>query len=639
VTSVGSDSGHALDLDADDAARVRTGRDLMIEADRHPWAVNRPHLEMLELVAAHVRQRPRGAVIVTGAVDVTSWCDALSAVWPDLRLTAVRVGDDEAATHVRLTTEGPYDLVIDASDTSAVDQALLFLRLFMHLDKWRSYISRRLVPLEEGVALTASAVAPEKSPTTDTPEDDADASRDALGPPAWPVDDALPNENVPPGLPWADSMWSLLSAAVDARSRDIRDTPGMIPRDRDVAGIGSCLSEVHVHSKVLRAVNSGRFAPKLRETEVDAVLEARPELGERLAVLPPVSWSPTISYETNRASDPYVQTTFRVPPMTLRRYDRPTCSRSQVVTSHNILFPESFRQNWMERMTNIYVADKGPRFGEVRRDLSDALALPGAWFHLDSEWPGHFGHLMTEQLSRMWAWDRVRRMDPDVKILMTVQHDRDPAVLAPFEIDILAAFGITPDDVHIFTGAVVPERLYTATGMFSLPRWVAPAMLDVWDRVGESLMYTAPPADHSRRIFISRRPSLKRTCHNVSEVEDMMGQRGFTVIHPEDYDVAQQVHLFRAADVVAGFAGSGLFSLALCPTPKRVITLGSDAYTARNEFLISAARGHTLTSVQSRPDVAQPRGHWTTEAFVSGFTFDFDDEGRYLEAVLDGLER
>ena len=124
----------------------------------------------------------------------------------------------------------------------------------------------------------------------------------------------------------------------------------------------------------------------------------------------------------------------------------------------------------------------------MRRDISAPDGLPGAWFHLDSEWPGHFGHLVTEQVSRMWAWERVRELEPDVKVLLTLQHDREPAVLAPFEIDILGAFGITPEDIHVFTAASRPERLYTSTGMFSLPRLVHPSMAAIWNRVGDHVV-------------------------------------------------------------------------------------------------------------------------------------------------------
>jgi capsular polysaccharide biosynthesis protein len=601
-------------------------------AEGQQWSVVRPHLAAMEVVVTALQGSTDAKVVVVGGADVESWSDILSAQWPELRITRVRLPDDASATHARLTAEGPFDLVVDASDESSNDQALLFERVFMHLDRGGQYVVRQLVPEQIGhdhATQQAAADLHRRQEASVTPS----SGGVRIG-----ADDALPNENLPVDRVPVGHLWALIARAQEARVRDYRDDRVDPAEYRDVEGLGRSLEEVHVHSKVLRVVNGARVAPKLREEEVDAVLEGRPELGARLEVLPALTWTATCAYDVNREADPYVQTRLDVPPMTLRRYDAPTCSRGQVVTRDDILFPETFRQNWMERLANIYVVERAPRFGTVRRDISAPDDLPGAWFHLDSEWPGHFGHLLTEQLSRMWAWDRVRELEPDVKVLLTLQHDREPAVLAPFEIEVLGAFGITPDDVHVFTAPCRPERLYTATGMFSLPRVIHPDLAAVWDRVGDHVVRTAPERERPGRIFVSRRPSLKRSCHNVAEVEDFFAGRGFEIVHPEDHPLAEQIALFRAADTIAGFAGSGLFSLAFCRTPKRVVALGPDAYTARNEYLIAALRGHDLTAVRSRSDLEHPHGSWTQQAFASRFTFDFDDEGRFLADRLDRIE-
>ncbi|GAB3059951.1 hypothetical protein GCM10027053_22540 [Intrasporangium mesophilum] len=638
-------------------------QELVRLAQEQDWQDVRPHLGAMEVVVEAVGQQVEGKVAVVGGADVDPWAAILTERWPDLRVTRVHVTDDASDAHVRLTIQGPLDAIIDASDTTGNEQALLFERVFMHLRKGGSFVARRLVPHPAPpprtpptppagdtppAPATPTAATPTGATPTAAPTEVAEPGKPAgveARSPEFPrdarlaYDEALPNENLPPEPPYDGDLWGLVSAAQAARTRDFHDHLDVGPGYRDIEGLGSCLAEVHVHSKVLRVVNGLRVAPKLREEEVDPVLAARPGLGERLEVLPGVTWASEIAYDFNRPRDPYVQTVFPTPPMTLRRYDAPVCSRGQIVTKGDLLFPETFRQGWMDRLANVYVVEKAPRFGLVRRDISKPDELPGAWFHLDSEWPGHFGHLLTEQLSRLWALDRVREIEPDVKILTTLTHDRDPMVLAPFEIEILGAFGIEPDDIHVFTNPCRPERLYTATGMYSLPRFVHPRMASIWDRVGDHVVRTAgPEEERPRRIFASRRPTLKRACHNTRAVEELFAAHGFAVIHPEDHSLGEQVAMFRAADVVGGFAGSGLFSLAFCPTPKQVISLGPDTYTARNEYLISAVRGHSLTSVFSRPDLDHPAGSWTQKAFASGFTFDFDEEGRFLEERLARLD-
>ena len=613
---------------------VSPASELVRRADQQRWADVRPHLAAMEVVVDALQGRDDAVVLVVGGPDAAPWSTVLQAQWPASRVSTVQLPDDASATHARLTLEGPFDLVVDASDENGNDQALLFQRVFMHLRAGGQYVARRLVPHPLGDDAAPTSRSGETLAQRQVASVTASAGGTRIA-----VDDALPNENLPPDAPYAGDLWGLVAAAQEARIRDFRDHRADAPAYRDVEGLGRSLEQVHVHSKVLRVVNGVRVAPKLREEEVDTVLAGRPELGQRLDALPAVTWTATCAYDVNRVADPYVQSRLTVPEMVLRRYDAPTCSRGQIVTRDDVLFPETFRQNWMERIANVYVVERAPRFGTVRRDISTPDELPGAWFHLDSEWPGHFGHLMTEQLSRLWAWDRVRELEPDVKVLMTLQHDREPAVLAPFEIDILGAFGIAPDDVHVFTAPCRPERLYTSTGMFSLPRFIHPGMASIWDRVGDHVVQRAERRRRPDRSFVSRRPSLKRSCHNVDEVEAFFAGRGFEVVHPEDHPLAEQVALFRAAGTIAGFAGSGLFSLAFCKAPKRVFALGPDAYTARNEYLISALRGHDLTAVRSRSDLEHPEGSWTQQAFASSFTVDLDDEGRFLADRLDRLDR
>ena len=106
------------------------------------------------------------------------------------------------------------------------------------------------------------------------------------------------------------------------------------------------------------------------------------------------------------------------------------------------------------------------------------------------------------------------------------------------------------------------------------------------------------------RLFCSRRPG-KRTCHNAAEVEALFAAHGFTVVFPEDHPLPEQARMVREADVVAGFAGSGMFQIAFAGGPKHVILVGSESYTASNEYLISSVVGHRLDLVLCRPDVAE----------------------------------
>ena len=124
----------------------------------------------------------------------------------------------------------------------------------------------------------------------------------------------------------------------------------------------------------------------------------------------------------------------------------------------------------------------------------------------------------------------------------------------------------------------------------------------------------------------------------AGDVEALFESHGFTVLFPEDHPLPEQVRLVREADVVAGFAGSGMFQIAFAGGPKHVILVASESYTATNEYLISSVVGHRLDLALCRPDVPKPEdGGFSQEWYHSDFTFDDAREGVFLREVLASL--
>ena len=109
------------------------------------------------------------------------------------------------------------------------------------------------------------------------------------------------------------------------------------------------------------------------------------------------------------------------------------------------------------------------------------------------------------------------------------------------------------------------------------------------------------------------------------------------MIFPEDHPLPEQVRMVREADVVAGFAGSGMFQIAFAGGPKHVILVGSESYTASNEYLISSVVGHRLDLVLCRPDVPMEGERFSNASYQSDFTYDDDREGHFLRRVLADL--
>ena len=107
---------------------------------------------------------------------------------------------------------------------------------------------------------------------------------------------------------------------------------------------------------------------------------------------------------------------------------------------------------------------------------------------------------------------------------------------------------------------------------------------------------------------------------------------GFEVVYPEDHPLTVQATMARRAEVIAGFSGSGMFSVALADSPTHVIVIGSESYTAINEYRLSSFIGHQVDMVWCRAD-RPVRG----KPFFADFTYDDAREGRFLRQVLDEL--
>jgi len=120
----------------------------------------------------------------------------------------------------------------------------------------------------------------------------------------------------------------------------------------------------------------------------------------------------------------------------------------------------------------------------------------------------------------------------------------------------------------------------------------------------------------------------------MPEVEQFFAEEGFAVVRPEQYSLAEQISMFRGAEVLAGFAGSALFT-TMFAGPQRRIVIASRGYTARNEYLISAVRGGELHMFWGPPETEQPDRGWVWEAFQSDFDFDVDANADRLRRVIE----
>lgn len=521
--------------------------------------------------------RPRVAVLLPASARLTS---AIRAALPDAEL--VEAPPDVSERHVLLTATGPFDGVVDRQVGPRRKRAVAARR--------RRFLTTAYHLRAGGVYLVPGGAS------------ELGASPGALG-------RLLRNaEQAPEG------------SLVAARARmSLRTTIRIAVRDHVTAHV--------VGDHLVLSHDLPDVRVKLREDEFDALIADEIVPHRLLKVIP--AGDPPAPPPLREGPEPGRPRTDR--PITraelrFREYRDVVVAPKQLVFDGRLLLPDSYRHNQWPVLRHDLMLDVAGRFAVPREPQpADPPRLEGTYLHLDNEHRGHFGHLMTESLSRTWTWPEALAIDPDVRVLVGATRVR-PRPLE-YEYLLMEACGIPRDRIDVIDSPVRVDRLLSGSPMFSHPEFVHPLIVDTWRRAGDALAAQAEDRERPRRIFIGRR-SDKRGCINGAELEAEFIASGFEVIFPEDYSLPEQVALFRNAEVIGGYAGSALFQIAFVPEPTHLIRISGSTYRPRNEYLMAAVLGHRIDAV-----ICPGEGR----TIHASYRYDPDREGPWLRQILGEL--
>lgn len=434
------------------------------------------------------------------------------------------------------------------------------------------------------------------------------------------------------------ALWQALRSVVSRRGIEAAYERS---QEQEWNGLAAAIGRVDVGPRHLVLTNRVSAVALLRDQELRGVARRRrdPAISVRVSERPAPFTSRAVLGESTARDPQRMPKTYRVPALHVHEYRDVTCVPKQLVVKGNLVLPDSFRHPGYLWLTNRSLRPMTRLFGEAVPTPS--RRLEGSYFHLDGEVRHHFGHVMTEHLSRLWAWPEAKAADPDLRAL--VSSGRRHTELAEWQAALYEAAGVAREDIVTIREPVVVDRLVAATPMFSMPTYVHPGIAEVWDRIAAALEAQAKGIDIPERIFVTRGRRLKRWCHETVELERILGEHGYAAIRPERLPISHQVVLFRRAKAIAGFAGSGMFPLMFAAEPKPVLLIRSQGYTASNEYLIASVRGHRLETLTGHPDAERAGGSrraWPTDwdnrdlAARSAFHVDLEADREQLEEML-----
>lgn len=443
----------------------------------------------------------------------------------------------------------------------------------------------------------------------------------------WALPDGAPYVAIAPGRAWVTRVRRACRArseesAAARRRRELADSIEIAPSAR---GLGV------VHKR-------GTHHVTLRHEVVEEVLDDRfgADWGEVITCREAYDYTSGATVVMHGEPAPRDKpSTISVPALSVRRYREATCHIREIAVRDNLVLPDSFRHWQNPRPFHKRIVPATAWFGrlEDRMQQADVRHEAGEFFTFDSAFPTHYGHLTSETLSKFWGWQVARADNPDLRVVMTHQPKKDR--LPPWKAQILGALGIPLDDVlWIRQGhAVTVDSLVAAMPQLENPHYVDRGLVDTWQALLAGLGPDPRAGDRPDKIFVTRRSRTQRWCTNTPEVEAFMADQGYAVIDPEQLPYAEQAHTFRAARVVAGFAGSGLFNMMLNPEA-RIVVLSSRSYVAANEYLFASAAGQEIHYFWSAPLVDQPGEGFSVDAYRSDFEFTLDEHRAELIKAL-----
>jgi capsular polysaccharide biosynthesis protein len=243
---------------------------------------------------------------------------------------------------------------------------------------------------------------------------------------------------------------------------------------------------------------------------------------------------------------------------------------------------------------NVYRAD-------VSIDLDNAGYDIDTAFYMDHSISDHFGHFVGDCLCRMYAWEGVRQIFGDVKLIMGSRRRYD------FRDHLLAAAGVAKNDVvkiNNLNNLARCKRLLLATPSFGIEQYTTPTASRLWGRIRDRC--ATRDISMPDRVYLTRSSIPTRRLLNETAVEKIFKRHGFTIVRPELLTIAQQLALASNALLIAGPAGSAMFNLAFQGRLRSAFILTREVRLQLTELLLCA--GGSCDSWYHVGKDAQPGG-------------------------------
>lgn len=171
-----------------------------------------------------------------------------------------------------------------------------------------------------------------------------------------------------------------------------------------------------------------------------------------------------------------------------------------------------------------------------------------------------WGHFITESLNNLYL---IKKLDLKLPIIfLAAPYNNKP--LADYQKQLYKLLGIN-QDIFVLNDTTLFKNIYMAPPGLSINGHQLKEQI-------AALGIISPSPIPGKKLYISRSKIKKGRCINEEAVENILLDRGWHIIRPEELPVCEQLEHMATADTIFAISGSAIHSLLLLKdVPQRVI--------------------------------------------------------------------
>ncbi len=183
--------------------------------------------------------------------------------------------------------------------------------------------------------------------------------------------------------------------------------------------------------------------------------------------------------------------------------------------------------------------------------------------------PNHWGHFLTEGVSRLWAFLEYPELR-DFDCFFGHANFQNPSFHEFFQ-----SCGIAPDRIKTFDRQVKIKKCYVPLPSINNRNRVFSDHKESLHAVADLMLQGDTPQYSDQAVYLSRsqfRGGPRRVLRNETELEASLSACGVRIVHPQGLELKEQIRLFNSHRVFIGSMGAAFHNLLFSLVPANIHT-------------------------------------------------------------------